>query len=410
MEYNTGKESEMSLVANYTSSEEDSENEVIIDTKTKPKNFNANTKPSTSSKPAQYSDDSDAAEDDENEGMTTTLSLNLPKPLKSTTNQLLVEEVDDEFLHKTANPSEIKKPPPKKTAAKIVKPRQPVKIIIPSLSNFDRDFGPTVSNAIVAPQPAMRRGLVNLLPPPQKNLGSASGSATSSSSIKSSMIPHAVKKQFDSKKDKPKLMTPTAAATSSKSTMPGISNNSSESEDSDAEDFFSLNDDRKLPEVSANEIQNMVARKSAKLAAASNKLNQELEQRKRQAEEGYAAQQALAARQSAYSAATLQRDMDIQALCGSRAKRGRQDDIEFIELSHEEVLPKRDDWLRSQLAAQTEYQPKGLVGYEDPGSGTKRKHQITYLAYQAKANEAELQAMWAANRQSRKQTQGKYGF
>lgn len=402
-----------SLVANYTSSEDESENEDIADAKPSPSISNTNGKPSTSTTPAQYSDDSDAAESDETQGTSTTFNLNLPKPIKSATNQLLVEEDDDEFLHKTAAPCEIEKPPPVKPAAKVAKPRQPVKITIPSLGKLEKNYGPTVKTAIVAPQPAQRSGLMNLLPPPKVSLGSASAtqkvslSATATSRT-SSMIPHAVKKQIDSKKGKQKAAAATATATSSQSTVPGYK--SSDSDDSDAEDFFSLNDDRKLPEVSASEIQNMVARKSAKLAQASQQIKQELEQQKRQAEEEYAAQQALAARQSAHSAATRQRNMDIQALCGSRAKRGRQDDIEFIELSHEEVLPKRDEWLRGQLAAQTEYQPKGLVGYEEPGSGTKRKHQITYLAYQAKANEQELQAMWAANRQSRQHTQGKYGF
>lgn len=403
----------MSLVANYTSSEGESDNEDITDTKPSPSSSSTNGKPSTSTAPAQYSDDSDAAESDEIQETTTTFNLNLPKPIKSTTNQLLVEEDDDEFLHKTAAPCEIEKPPPVKLATRVAKPRQPVKIIIPSLSKYEKDFGPTVSNAIVAPQPAERSGLMSLLPPPKVYLGSSSATqkvslSATATSRPSSMIPHAVKKQIDSKKGKQKAAT--ATATSSQSTASGMGYKSSDSDDSDAEDYFSLNDDRKLPEVSASEIQNMVARKSAKLAQASHQMKQELEQRKRQAEEEYAAQQALAARQSAHLAATRQRDMDIQALCGSRAKRGRQDDIEFIELSHEEVLPQRDEWLRGQLAAQTEYQPKGLVGYEEPGSGTKRKHQITYLAYQAKANEQELQAMWAANRQSRKHTQGKYGF
>jgi len=40
----------------------------------------------------------------------------------------------------------------------------------------------------------------------------------------------------------------------------------------------------------------------------------------------------------------------------------------------------------------------------------KRKHQITYLAHEAKAREQELQNQWAQNRMSRRQTQSKYGF
>ncbi len=40
----------------------------------------------------------------------------------------------------------------------------------------------------------------------------------------------------------------------------------------------------------------------------------------------------------------------------------------------------------------------------------KRKHQITYLAVEAKAREQELQQQWAANRANRRQTKMKYGF
>jgi proline-rich protein PRCC len=40
----------------------------------------------------------------------------------------------------------------------------------------------------------------------------------------------------------------------------------------------------------------------------------------------------------------------------------------------------------------------------------KKKHQITYLAAEAKAREEELQNQWAQNRNARRQTQNKYGF
>ena len=40
----------------------------------------------------------------------------------------------------------------------------------------------------------------------------------------------------------------------------------------------------------------------------------------------------------------------------------------------------------------------------------KKKHQITYLAAQAKAREVDLKNQWAANKVSRKTTQAKYGF
>ena len=40
----------------------------------------------------------------------------------------------------------------------------------------------------------------------------------------------------------------------------------------------------------------------------------------------------------------------------------------------------------------------------------KRKHQMTYLAYQAKERELELKNQWSANRASKRETRKKYGF
>ncbi|XP_067931124.1 proline-rich protein PRCC-like [Watersipora subatra] len=47
---------------------------------------------------------------------------------------------------------------------------------------------------------------------------------------------------------------------------------------------------------------------------------------------------------------------------------------------------------------------------DGPSGQQKRKHQITYLAFQAKERELELKNTWAANRSTKQQTQAKYGF
>lgn len=415
----------MSLVAYYSSSGEESENEEVSDAETtiKPSTTVMNIPihgTATTSTRKEISDEFDyGRKSDDEEGSATNLfRMRLPKPSQPTTRQAFEEE-DDEFLQKKATAyDDIEKPPlPKSIVKAASKPRQPVKITIPSLSVIEKEIGPTVpKNAIIAPQP-QGNGLINLLPAPKVTLGggkstlsSPLASMSSSTAPKPAMIPHAVKKQIDGKKAATK-QSATVTSSVTKCTLSGLSYNSSDSEASDVEDFFSLNHELKLPEVSANEIEKMVASKSAKLAETSHKLNKELENSRMRAQEEYAAMQAEAAQRSELAVAKQRRDRDIQALCGTRAKRARgHEDIEFIELSHAEVLPQREEWLRTQLAGETQYQPKGLVGYEDPGTGTKKKHQITYLAYQAKANESELQAMWAANRQSRKQTQSKYGF
>lgn len=404
---------EMSLVAYYSSSGEDSDSEEATEVAA-PKLSAVNGKPSTSTQNA-ISDESDSGgkdDDDDEPIVASSIKMNLPKPSQPNVRQR-IEEEDDEFLHKKSDAyADIEKPPPPKPSARAaLKPRVPVKITIPSLSDFEKETGPTVPrDAGIAPQPRPKGGgLMNLLPPPKVALGGGKSTLLSTASTSTAsrfpMIPHAVKKQIDNRKAA--ASKPSATATTA---LPGLGYNSSDSDDSDAEDFFSLNDERKLPEISATEIQKMVASKSAKLAEASHKLDKELENSRKRAQEEYAAMQAEATRRSEMAIEKQRRDRDIEALCGTRAKRARgHEEIEFIEVSHNEVMPKREEWQRTQLAGETQYQPKGLVGY-DGGAGTKKKHQITYLAHQAKANESELQAMWAANRQARAQTSNKYGF
>ncbi|GAB1605968.1 proline-rich protein PRCC-like [Argonauta hians] len=45
-----------------------------------------------------------------------------------------------------------------------------------------------------------------------------------------------------------------------------------------------------------------------------------------------------------------------------------------------------------------------------PSKKSRNKHQITYLAYQAKERELELKNQWSQNRMTKRQTQAKYGF
>lgn len=47
---------------------------------------------------------------------------------------------------------------------------------------------------------------------------------------------------------------------------------------------------------------------------------------------------------------------------------------------------------------------------DGPTSQQKRKHQITYLAHQAKERELELKNAWSQGKMTKKQTQAKYGF
>lgn len=99
----------------------------------------------------------------------------------------------------------------------------------------------------------------------------------------------------------------------------------------------------------------------------------------------------------------------LQILCGNKKKR-QQMAMNIVDLSGEEVMPDSKEWLLKQLSEEKKVRSHSHKKGTGPSSQQRRKHQITYLAFQAKAQELELQNQWANNRMSRRQTQSKYGF
>ena len=105
-------------------------------------------------------------------------------------------------------------------------------------------------------------------------------------------------------------------------------------------------------------------------------------------------------------------DKAIEYLCGRRGVKRKAKEIEkanIIEISGEDIKPDEREWLVKALTEEPVQRP---VSMQSGGvsSQSKKKHQITYLAHQAKAMEMELKNQWAQNRMTRKQTQSKYGF
>ncbi|XP_066255958.1 proline-rich protein PRCC isoform X2 [Euwallacea similis] len=82
--------------------------------------------------------------------------------------------------------------------------------------------------------------------------------------------------------------------------------------------------------------------------------------------------------------------------------------IKLIDINEEEIMPDKDLWMTKSLT-DPELQPKAAP--EDVLDPTKkRKHHITYLAQQAKANEQEYKAAWATSKNNRMMSRAKYGF
>lgn len=82
--------------------------------------------------------------------------------------------------------------------------------------------------------------------------------------------------------------------------------------------------------------------------------------------------------------------------------------IKLIDINEDEIVSDKDTWMMKSLT-DPDMAPKGQA--DDSVDPTrKRKHHITYLAQQARANEQELKSAWASSRQNRMMSRSKYGF
>lgn len=99
----------------------------------------------------------------------------------------------------------------------------------------------------------------------------------------------------------------------------------------------------------------------------------------------------------------------LQQLCGRR-ERQKNAEFQVIDVSGDAILPDAREWMTKQLTEEQNTNIQSHKKKDGPTTQQRRKHQITYLAFQAKEHELELKNQWANNRMSRKQTQAKYGF
>ncbi|KAI8119586.1 hypothetical protein FF38_00721 [Lucilia cuprina] len=360
----------------------------------------------------------------------------LPTP-KAITTQTDIEEEDDEFLHKKPNEEIIEKPNKNNDVKKL-----PVKITIPSLKNFkdvEKEMADKAKykSSINPTRTSSTSGLLSILPKAKSEQNFAKCTNSSGADninqhttkcekpIMPAFVPDTVKHRrpatntedvdrLKSTKKKHHLnQAKQISASSHKTADSDESGDEDNNTDAATGDFFSFNTDQSLPEVSVNEINALVAKKAAKIVeTTANYLKSTNNQNGNAVEEMQIDEQELAASRKRYHQDQQLHPEALQALAGSSTKRRRQQqsDIQVIDINSSQVLPNKDEWMRTALASSTTYQPTGVLVDEEPATGTRRKHQITYLAHKAKANEAELQAMWSANRQNRRATQSKYGF
>lgn len=87
-------------------------------------------------------------------------------------------------------------------------------------------------------------------------------------------------------------------------------------------------------------------------------------------------------------------------------KKRKMDSIEILDVNAKDIVGDATANLTKQIT--DEYRPANNRDYFS--SGSKRKHQITYLAYVAKERDEELRRTWADAKYNRAQAKQKYGF
>ncbi|ALC43746.1 CG17249 [Drosophila busckii] len=366
----------------------------------------------------------EVAPEPEHDEQVTKAFAKLPMPRAATAGRVIVEELDDEFLHKKELPAAALEKPP----APAVKGR--VKITIPSLRDFsdvDKEKADKAKNKPLPVKSNKGCGLLSILPqaksernfakkPETATINSTNVSSSPSTSAASkptpAFVPDSVKQRRAAHNTECVDGVKGQATKAKKAVKPLVSVSDSDDDEDDSGDFFSLHSKQKLPEVSSNEISALVAKRAAKMVEASNKFLAEASEREAAEAEAIQMQEdEIRQAQKRYHDQQLNSEA-MDALVGKNAKRRRKEaqEMQVIDISGTQVMPDREEWMRTALASTTAYQATGVLTDEEPVAGTRRKHQITYLAHKAKANEAELQAMWSANRQTRRATQSKYGF
>jgi hypothetical protein len=72
--------------------------------------------------------------------------------------------------------------------------------------------------------------------------------------------------------------------------------------------------------------------------------------------------------------------LQLQRLCGRRAK--REQDMQLIEVSGDAIMPDPNEWLTKQMTQEQGTKTHSHRKNDGPTTQQRRKHQITYLAFQ----------------------------
>ncbi|GBP44589.1 Proline-rich protein PRCC [Eumeta japonica] len=326
----------------------------------------------------------------------------LPKP--STKKTAIVED-DDEFLKKKES---------------FVKPK--AKIMVPSLNDF-KDVAETAPS-----KPKLgstkKSGLLSILPQPKNTV--------TSSVLSNKFIPNVLTQKSNSVSVKEKISFKSLKDDSKTNVNKTAVDYSDDEEDDIQNDFFSINKSNEVTEnqimienekndtnnvnitnLEAPGVQKMPHNIDAFLKPVNMASNHSETQPNSSIidlqDNAYSKNYEIENSDNNTESMTLDEEA-ILKLVGARGRR-KKEDIEIVDVNQQEVLQNaREMFMKGLLEDTTKRVSSSKRKGNEPTSQQKRKHQITYLAHQAKANEIELQNQWANNRMTRRQTQSKYGF
>ncbi|CAG4950488.1 unnamed protein product [Parnassius apollo] len=333
-----------------------------------------------------------------------TLFNALPQPTNKVSS---VIEEEDEFLHK------------KEAISNIPKPKS--KITVPSLNDF-KDVEGTIPSMKPRAVNSKKSGLLSILPQPKN----ASISVTTKS-----LIPHVLTQKSSSSiaysivKRKEHSPSIKKATVESNKLVKDYSDDS-DNDDEVQNDFFSINKLNDITEELPLDAEQNISEEFSS-ETSSKKEPRSIESYFKKDVENFITQKSDQAEQhetdmmsSPSSSITVPDtasegngildDEAILKLVGARGKRKREE-IQIVDVNQQEVLADAREWLLKGLMDDTSKRVSASKKKgNEPSNMQKRKHQITYLAHQAKVNEIELQNTWANNRMTKRKTQSKYGF
>jgi len=359
-------------------------------------------------------DDNDISEDIPGLSSSTSLFNSLPSISSSTAPLNSKDFVDENEDLSTIPKAKVYSEKPDLKAIKPKKKKGPIRIMAPSLNSIDDADDEKETRPTVRAPSTQKSGLFGMLPPPKNSLQTISTTSisvpapsSSKSSSSSMMVPRSVSKKPVTEHKKISVV-----------------NRSQGRNDSDDEDvpFFTMDaaskiKDKDIAIMKMNVKANPEALHPRGIEPGSHPSHQfRYNEDEASVEPEYSAVTAPyppppPQPRSSNGDGQLQPSQEaLQRLAGAASKRRKVEEEGFnqiIDVNFDDIKPDEREWLTKALTEDDADAP----GPKNTIKGEKKtKHQITWLAAEAKQNENKLKKQWAESASNKRAAGNKYGF